>query len=45
LVKQLAETLGVSKPYAAQIRSGKTNPHPRHWQKMAELVGVLEKVK
>lgn len=40
LVRELASAIGVSKPYAAQIRSGKTTPHPRHWQKLAEIVGL-----
>jgi len=40
LVRELAAAIGVSKPYAAQIRSGKVRPHPRHWQKLAEIVGV-----
>jgi CRISPR-associated endonuclease Cas1 len=32
--------LGVSKGYASAIRAGKRHPHPRHWQVLAELVGV-----
>ncbi len=36
----LASTLGVSEPYAADIRAGRHCPHPRHWQALAELVGV-----
>jgi hypothetical protein len=39
-VRELAETLGVSQPYAAFIRSGRRRPHPRHWQALAELVGI-----
>jgi hypothetical protein len=31
--------LGVSRWYAAKIRQG-YRPHPRHWQALAELVGV-----
>ncbi|MBZ5492897.1 MAG: CRISPR-associated endonuclease Cas1 [Acidobacteriia bacterium] len=38
--KMIAETLGVSMPYAADVRKGKRHPHPRHWQTLAELVGV-----
>jgi hypothetical protein len=26
--------------YAKDIRIGKCRPHPRHWVKLAELVGV-----
>jgi hypothetical protein len=36
----IASALGVSKPYAADIRSGRRRPHPRHWEALAELVGV-----
>jgi hypothetical protein len=36
----LSAALGVSRPYAVQIRSGKRVPHPRHWQTLARLVGV-----
>ena len=28
-------------PYASAIRSGRRVPHPRHWQALAQLVGVL----
>jgi CRISPR-associated endonuclease Cas1 len=33
--------LGVSKSYATNIRSGKRMPHPRHWQTLAGLVGIV----
>jgi hypothetical protein len=36
----LASALGVSKPYAVDIRAGRSRPHPRHWRILAELVGV-----
>jgi len=36
----LSSTLGVSEPYAVDIRAGKRVPHPRHWQALAGLVGV-----
>jgi CRISPR-associated endonuclease Cas1 len=32
--------LGVSEPYAADIRAGRRHPHPRHWETLAQLVGV-----
>jgi hypothetical protein len=32
--------LSVSEPYAADIRAGRRCPHPRHWQALAQLVGV-----
>jgi uncharacterized Zn finger protein (UPF0148 family) len=35
----IASALGVSEPYAADIRAGRRRPHPRHWQALAELVG------
>jgi CRISPR-associated endonuclease Cas1 len=40
-ISALASALGVSEPYAAHIRAGRHRPHPRHWQALAELVGVL----
>jgi CRISPR-associated endonuclease Cas1 len=39
-ISALASTLGISVPYAAYIRAGRYRPHPRHWQALAELVGV-----
>lgn len=36
-VRVIASTLGVSLPYASNIRS---TPHPRHWQTLAKLVGI-----
>jgi uncharacterized Zn finger protein (UPF0148 family) len=35
----IAEALGVSLPYAADIRAGRCIPHPRHWQVLARLAG------
>jgi len=40
-VPTIASALGVSQPYAAEIRAGRCLPHPRHWQTLAQLVGVL----
>ena len=37
----IARKLGVSRAYAALIREG-YRPHPRHWQALAQLVGVSE---
>ena len=37
---RLAATLGVSTPYAVDIRAGRYRPHPRHWMTLAELTGV-----
>jgi CRISPR-associated endonuclease Cas1 len=39
-IADIAAMLGVSESYAADIRSGRRRPHPRHWQALAELVGV-----
>ncbi|MGC2323749.1 MAG: hypothetical protein WA463_14060 [Terriglobales bacterium] len=39
----IASALGVSLYYATQIRRGRRRPHPRHWQELAQLVGVLPK--
>jgi CRISPR-associated endonuclease Cas1 len=36
----ISTTLGVSRTYAGEIRTGRSLPHPRHWQKLAELVGL-----
>ncbi len=36
---EIAKRIGVSRQYAACIREG-YRPHPRHWQGLAELVGV-----
>jgi hypothetical protein len=35
---RLANTLGVSKPYAADIRAGRRRPHARHWRALAALL-------
>ena len=39
-VHEIAQAMQVSQPYAAFIRAGRRRPHPRHWQVLAELVGV-----
>ena len=41
-VRTLARMLNVSNPYATSIRSGKRVPHPRHWMKLADLVGISD---
>jgi CRISPR-associated endonuclease Cas1 len=40
-VPTIRTALGVSNGYATNIRSGKREPHPRHWQTLARLVGIL----
>jgi CRISPR-associated endonuclease Cas1 len=39
-IREIAAAMQVSQPYAAFIRSGRRRPHARHWQTLAELVGV-----
>jgi len=39
-VSTISRALGVSEPYAADIRAGRRVPHPRHWMRLAGLVGV-----
>lgn len=38
---RIAEALSVSIVYAGGIRNGNCGPHPRHWLKLAELVGAV----
>lgn len=40
-ISTLQSALGVSEPYATFIRSGSRVPHKRHWQALAQLVGVF----
>ncbi|HVB57067.1 MAG TPA: hypothetical protein VNE63_11645, partial [Candidatus Acidoferrales bacterium] len=39
-VSAITSALGISKPYATDIRAGKRVPHPRHWLALAQLVGM-----
>jgi hypothetical protein len=41
-VPSIATALGISEPYATNIRSGRRIPHPRHWQTLAQLAGVSQ---
>ena len=43
-IASIALELGVSEPYAADIRAGRRRPHPRHWQALAGLVGVSSRL-
>jgi CRISPR-associated endonuclease Cas1 len=36
----IGAALDVSISYASEVRAGTRIPHPRHWQKLAKLVGV-----
>ncbi len=39
-VSAMASALGISKPYATDIRAGKRVPHRRHWLALAQLIDV-----
>jgi CRISPR-associated endonuclease Cas1 len=39
-ISKIAATLGVCESYAADIRSGRRRPHPRHWEALGRLVDV-----
>ena len=38
-MKQMVEATGLTKSSCSRIRSGKTVPHPRHWEALALLGG------
>ncbi len=42
-VRAISSTLGISEPYAAEIRAGRRQLHPRHWLILARLVGIVPK--
>src|SRR3974390_516399 len=39
-VRSISAGLGVSEPYAAEIRAGRYLPHPRHWVALSKLAGI-----
>jgi hypothetical protein len=39
-ISEIVSALNVSFPYAAAIRAGRRQPHPRHWEALAEMVGI-----
>jgi hypothetical protein len=41
-IPAIATALGVSIPYAADIRAGRRRPHPRHWQALAKMIGFCD---
>jgi CRISPR-associated endonuclease Cas1 len=43
-ISVISSTLGVSESYAADIRSGRHRPHPRHWLALARLAGVSKDI-
>lgn len=38
-LSQIASAIGVSIPYASDIRRGRRKPHPRHWLALTKIVG------
>jgi hypothetical protein len=36
-IATIASTLGISEPYAAEIRAGRRRPHAMHWEVLARL--------
>lgn len=41
-LSQIASAMGVSIPYASDIRRGGRRPHARHWSRLAQLVGIVK---
>jgi len=41
-VREIAQALGLSRPYTALIRAGRRRAHPRHWQALATLIGFKD---
>lgn len=39
-LRQMAMGSGLSVQYCSRIRSGQNVPHPIHWKRFAELVGM-----
>lgn len=39
-LSQIASAIGVSIPYASDIRRGGRRPHPRHWKALASLTAI-----
>jgi hypothetical protein len=44
-LSQITSKIGVSIPYASDIRRGRRVPHPRHWQALADIVAVSQILK
>ena len=40
-VKSIRTAIDVSHPYATLIKRGDRIPHPRHWDALAKLVGLV----
>jgi hypothetical protein len=39
-LSEIASAIGVTIPYASDIRKGRRRPHPRHWRALARLVDI-----
>jgi CRISPR-associated protein Cas1 len=39
-ISKVMSSLGVSRPYAIDVRLGRRRPHPRHWKTLAALAGL-----
>ena len=39
-VPRIRSVLGISVAYATDVRAGRRQPHPRHWNILARLVGL-----
>jgi hypothetical protein len=37
-LSRIRDATGLSKPYCSRIRTGALTPHPRHWQRLLQLV-------
>ena len=42
VLPKIMSALSISAPYASRIRKGRCVPHPRHWGRLATLVGILD---
>jgi CRISPR-associated endonuclease Cas1 len=42
VIPRIMSALSISEPYASRIRGGRCVPHPRHWETLATLVGILD---
>lgn len=43
-VREIADAMQVSKPYAALIRAARRRPHPRHWEVLAKWLGCRQRI-
>ena len=43
-IREISEAMHASRPYAALVRAGRRRPHPRHWLRLSQLVGLAPNV-